>query len=170
MTAKIIRDALATKHSSDIFVPECKTGQTWFNDKLRKLDAWVLRRSWVHFGTIGYEIKISRSDFLRDKKWPEYLDYCHEFYFVCPWGMIQKNDIPDNRVGLCWITKNGSRVIIKRHADYREIGVPKLLLYYVLMSRVVVIRDYEYYQIVSERDRLKKHIGDIRTAVRKASA
>ena len=29
-------------------------------------------------------MKSSRQDFLTDRKWPEYLDYCDRFYFAVP--------------------------------------------------------------------------------------
>lgn len=51
-----------------------------------------------------FEIKASRSDFIGDKKWQEYLKYCHTFSFVCPYALIAKNDVP-NTVGLLWIYK-----------------------------------------------------------------
>ncbi len=162
ITAKTIRNVIACKHSKDLIVPECKTGPTWFNDNLRKLDVWILRRSWTQFATIGYEIKISRSDFLRDKKWPEYLQYCHEFSFVCPWGIINPEEITDSSVGLYWISKNGKRLFIQRKAEHREIELPDLLIYHILMSRVVVIRPYDIWKIRSERDQLKKEMEDLK--------
>jgi len=162
ITAKTIRNAIARKHSKDLVVPECKTGPTWFNDQLQKLDVWVLQRSWIHFGTIGYEIKITRSDFLRDKKWPEYLQYCHKFFFVCPWGMIKPEEITDKSAGLYWISKNGTRLFLQRQAEYREIELPDLLIYYILMSRVVVIHPYAFWQIRNERDRLRKEMEDLK--------
>jgi hypothetical protein len=35
-----------------------------------------------------YEVKSSRTDFLRDGKWEKYLDYCTHFSFVAPAGAI----------------------------------------------------------------------------------
>ncbi|MEX6723710.1 MmcB family DNA repair protein [Parapedomonas caeni] len=32
------------------------------------------------------EIKVSRADLRGDRKWPDYLDYCDEFYFAVPAG------------------------------------------------------------------------------------
>ena len=87
ITANKIQSLLAVKHSKDIFVPECKDGPTHTADHLR-MDAWVMKRSWVRPLSIGYEIKISRQDFLNDQKWHSYLNYCNEFYFVCPAGLI----------------------------------------------------------------------------------
>lgn len=46
-----------------------------------------------------YEIKSSRSDFLTDAKWPQYLDYCTHFAFVAPAGAIMRWELERN-VGL----------------------------------------------------------------------
>jgi hypothetical protein len=66
---------LSEKHSEDVFVPECKNGSTWLSTHLR-LDAWVMNRSWTKLKFTGYEIKVSRQDFLRDDthdiKWHNY--------------------------------------------------------------------------------------------------
>ena len=54
---------LRNKHSKDVFVSECKNGETWGARDLLKMDAWVLLRSYSPLTTVGYEIKISRRDF-----------------------------------------------------------------------------------------------------------
>ena len=41
-----------------------------------------------------YEIKGSRTDFLRDAKWERYLPYCTHFAFVAPAGAIAKWELP----------------------------------------------------------------------------
>lgn len=60
------------------------------------------------------ECKISRSDFLQDKKKPYRMDSqigmgCWRFY-LCPAGIINKNDLPDGW-GLLWITNKTIRKI-----------------------------------------------------------
>jgi hypothetical protein len=35
---------------------------------------------------IGVEIKVSVEDLRSDRKWPEYLDYCDQYYFAIPEG------------------------------------------------------------------------------------
>lgn len=63
----------------------------------RRFDLFYFQR-WNR-ETKGYEIKISRADFLADKKWQEYLKYCTFFYFIAPEGIIKKEELPEN-VGL----------------------------------------------------------------------
>lgn len=35
---------------------------------------------------IGVEVKVSVEDLRSDRKWPEYLDYCDQYYFAVPNG------------------------------------------------------------------------------------
>ena len=80
-----ILDKLKAKHTDDVFVAECKNGPT-HTASHRRLDAWVMKKSWSPITMLGYEIKQSRSDFLQDNKWQAYLPCCHQLYFVCPKG------------------------------------------------------------------------------------
>ncbi len=77
---------------SDVAVTEfCPYGEA------RRVDMFYFNR-WNR-ETRGYEIKISRADFLSDKKWESYLKYCTWFYFVAPEGIIKKEELPE-KVGL----------------------------------------------------------------------
>lgn len=134
-----ILSLLEAKHCKDVFIPECKNGETWGARDLLKLDAWIMRRSYSPFTTIGYEIKCSRADFENDKKWVKYLDLCHEFYFVCPAGLIRTIDIP-SRVGLIWVSTTG-KLRTKKRASRQEPDNSKQigLLIYALMSRSKIV-------------------------------
>ncbi len=123
---------LAEKHWKDIFIAQCKTGQSW-GLGLQILDAWVLPRSWVK-PVWGYEIKVSRSDFKRDDKWRVYLEYCHRFAFVVPHGMIVKEEIPDE-AGLLWTSKDGKRLRWVKYAPTRDVQIPTSIFHYVLIWR-----------------------------------
>lgn len=50
----------------------------------------------------GFEIKVSRADFKRDKKWHLYLKYFNFFYFVTPPGVIRKDELPPEVYHLEW--------------------------------------------------------------------
>ena len=100
MIEKDVLDILAGKHTHDLFISHCKTGP-WQGNAI--LDAWVMPYSWTK-PIIGYEVKINRQDFRRDKKWEKYLEYCNIFYFVTPWGLINIEEVP-SEAGLIWITK-----------------------------------------------------------------
>jgi len=127
---------LKSKHTKDLFVSGCKTGATW-NSNYRILDAWVMRRSWTKPCIIGYEFKISRSDFLADDKWRFYLDYCNEFYFICPYKMISPEEVGEN-AGLIWVSKTGSRLFMKKKAPHRNVAIPESIFRYILMCRTKI--------------------------------
>jgi Fe2+ transport system protein FeoA len=133
VTAHEIVALLAARHTGDVFVPECKDGPT-VSAQHRRLDAWAMKRSWAHPKTSGYEVKVSRSDFLRDDKWRDYLPLCNELWFACPHGVIAPAEIPPE-VGLLVASNTGSRLFIKKRAPFREIAPPVDLMIYVLMSR-----------------------------------
>ena len=65
----------------------------------------------------AFEVKVSRSDFLRElqnpmkHKWA--LECFHEFWFVAPPDVIQLEELPVN-VG--WMCPRGNKLTIKRHA------------------------------------------------------
>lgn len=140
VNAKTLVGLLANRHSKDVFVPECKNGPSMIGSHLR-MDAWAMKKSWTRPLTTAYEVKVSRGDFLRDQKWPAYLDYCNELYFVCPAGLISPDELPEN-VGLLWASKNGTRLFTKRKAVHREQDIPEELFRYLLMSRTEVVSDH----------------------------
>jgi len=86
---------------SDITVTEFSP----YNSGKIRIDAYQFNR-W-NKQAIGYEIKLSRTDFLNDKKWEKYLKYCTKFYFVAPKGIIKKEELP-NKIGLVevWLREN----------------------------------------------------------------
>jgi len=129
-----IWELLRKKHDGDLYVEECLMGPSGSP----RLDAWVLKRTWSPLTTVGYEVKLSRSDFLRDDKWQTYLDACHGFSFVCPHGMIQPEELP-SEVGLIWLSQTGRRLFTKRKAQRRDIEPPPELLVHVLMCRSVIV-------------------------------
>lgn len=138
MTAKDIINLLANKHSRDLFVPECKNGSTWFTSNGLRLDGWAMKRSWAHPLSIGYEVKTNRQDFINDNKWPGYLAYCNEFYFVCPPEIIQPNEL-GNDAGLYWTSKNGKTLYLKKKASYRDIEIHPDIYVYILMCRTKIV-------------------------------
>lgn len=65
----------------------------------QRFDAWAINLyPSKKFLRIAYEIKVSRSDFLREIKHPEKrtqaLQLSNQFYFVAPVGLIKPDELP----------------------------------------------------------------------------
>jgi len=140
ITSNDILKLLADKHSEDVFIPECKDGSTWFGSHFR-LDAWVMNRSWTKLKFTGYEIKVSRSDFLKDDKHQEYMKLCNEFYFVTPKGICTVDEIPPE-AGLLEIASTGNRLFTRKKAMFRQIDFPASLFTYIVMFRTKIKNNY----------------------------
>lgn len=140
MTAIEVARALARRHTGDIFVSECKDGPTQTRAH-RRLDAWAMTKTWSPITTFGYEIKVTRADFLNDGKIAEYLPLCHYLYVVTPKGLIDKTELPEH-VGLIEVI-GGGRTVIRHKASYRvhDISPMMMLLFYVLMCRAQITRE-----------------------------
>jgi len=134
MTSDFVKKALALKHSEDFYMTECKNGPTWGGGHLR-LDAVALKKSWSRPCVTGYEVKVSRNDFLSDSKWPEYLQYCNRFYFACPCGLIKKEELPDSRVGLIYVREDGSTYTAKA-IPMRPVDIPVEFYIYIIFSKL----------------------------------
>ena len=174
INAKIIKDLIIDRNSKDyVSIPECKTGATCRGVSI--FDVWSMKKSWHRFKTIGYEVKVSRSDFLNDDKWKNYLLSCNEFYFVAPSGIIDKDEVPAE-AGLIVVSKTGTRLYTKKKAQFRSIEDYHLnmVLQYVLMWRVSGIcssKEYvdpetnvEYWRKWLERKEYNERLGwDIRS-------
>lgn len=160
--ANDILKLLLIKHSKDVCIPECKTGSSWSwsysgNEYLEycsknnrevyrkiynlscfgQLDLWVMRRSWSNFATICYEIKVRRGDFLSDRKWPEYWEYCNKFYFATPKGLLKPQEIKNlpAQVGLIEASKNMKVMRIVKRPVFMKKEINPMILYYILMWR-----------------------------------
>lgn len=135
-----IKKGLADKHADEFFMTEVKNGPTWSARKgeLLRLDGLAIKKSWTKPCITGYEVKVSRNDFLNDEKWPAYMEYCHRFYFACPKGLIQPEELPDD-VGLLWYSpdyNNAGNLYTRRKALYRNIEISQEMLYYIIICRL----------------------------------
>ena len=126
----------------DAFYSEVKTGRSL--PGYLRFDAVAIKQSWKRPLIIGYEIKVSRNDFLRDKKWRNYQKYCHEFWFACPVvgndgnHVIKLDELPGD-VGLIYYSPEHDTLFTKRRAMYRKIDLRSAevvgMLYYLTMYR-----------------------------------
>lgn len=133
-------ELIQTKHAgTGVVVPECKDGPTQSVSSYLRMDAWVMEKKWRSPRVIAYEIKVSRSDFINDTKWRDYLPYCNEFYFVAPKNMIEASELPPEAGLLEAIGRgHGGRLITRKKAVYRSVEIPDTIYQYILMCRVVI--------------------------------
>lgn len=157
VTSNQILDLLMKKHSEKfVCVPECKTGSSQYHPGHRVLDLWCMAKSWAKPRTIGYEIKVNRQDFLRDDKWQNYLDYCSEFYFAAPPGVIRTDELPPE-VGFLESSKNVKVLYTKKKAPSRSVNIPENIFRYILMWRAVITNERpEFDRVAYWEDWLKK--------------
>lgn len=149
ITANDILKLLLHRHIKDIAVPECKHGQSWSGEKVKRFDLWAMKKSYANPMTWIYEIKVSRQDFFKDNKWQSYLPYCTDFYFVAPYGIIDVNEVPEQS-GLLLSSKNGTRLYCKKKAPHRDVVIPDSVFKYILMSRTKIVNS-TYYNNESSR-------------------
>lgn len=141
MTAKVtstdIKRALAEKHWRDFFLTEVKSGPTQLSvpGGLKILDSLAIRKSWTAPCFTGYEVKISRSDFLRDAKFYTYEELCNCLYIVCPKGMIERTELPES-VGLMYYDPEKKTITTRKKAIFRKIEYSPELLLYIIFSRL----------------------------------
>lgn len=124
------------RHHEDVCVSECHTGGMG-SAGFGSIDLWTMKRSYAHPRITAYEVKVSKGDFRRDDKWPKYLPFCNELYFVCPWRMVAPTELPAE-AGLMYVTKTGERLRIMKKAQYRPGAVKESVLRYILISRAEI--------------------------------
>jgi len=138
MDSTQVLKALAKRHTitnNDFFITEVRTGASWTaKNSYFIMDAIAIRKSWTKPCVTAYEVKVSRGDFLRDEKWPRYLDFCNEMYFACPAGIIQVEELPVE-VGLVYIGETGA-IRTMRKTAYRKIDIPKEFYIHVIFSHL----------------------------------
>lgn len=57
----------------------------------------------------GFEIKVSRADFVGDDKWTEYLRFVNYFFFVTVPGLVQPSELPPEVFLMEWTVEERDR-------------------------------------------------------------
>ena len=128
-TAADIKERLRDRYPPPewALIPELRIGTSYGRLVEKRIDAWAINcwRS-QKFLKISFEIKVSRSDFLRELKDPKKrlpaMSVSNEFYFVAPKGIIKKEELPDD-CGLIELLDSGSLRLAVR-AETRQITDP----------------------------------------------
>lgn len=121
ITADMIRTWIAKRHlpassthSDTVVFFELRDG-TGLHSNGQQVDAFVLH-TWPSkkFFRFVYEIKVSRSDFLRELSHPEKrawgMEISNEFWFACPPKVVEPSELPEG-CGLMLATAGGLKVI-----------------------------------------------------------
>lgn len=135
INAEFILNLLMQKHCDDVAIPECKDGPTVGGYK--RMDLWVMKKSWSKPSHICYEIKISRSDFLGDKKMLDYHTYCNQLVLVCPSGMVKPEEVHPS-MGLMYCNPDKKSLFTKIKAPATQRDIPDSVYRYALMSRASI--------------------------------
>jgi hypothetical protein len=143
ITARDIQDLLRAKHAKDVYVSECKSGPTY--PGYLRLDGWAMKKSWVSPMVTGYEIKVSRADFLQDTKYLEYRAYCNALFVVAPKGILFLEELPEG-VGYYQVATTGSKLFCKRKAQQRTDPIPEEIYRYILMARAKILKPTEMWR------------------------
>ncbi len=168
VTSTEIKLALREWKPKDYFLTEVKNGSTYFPPAqgLLIFDGIGIRKSYTQPCITIYEIKVSRSDFLQDPKWKLYLQYCNEFYFVVPRGLIDKSELPED-VGLIYYNPETKKLLTRQKSKYRECENPYEVYQYIIYSRLAE-NPHPFYEKRADyaRDYLadkadKKYLGNV---------
>lgn len=156
VTAQDIKYALSRKHKEDFFLTEVKNGSTWMSKELAIMDGLAIKKSWAKPCLTGYEIKVSRSDFMNDEKWPVYKELCHRFYFACPKDLIKPEELPDD-VGLIWFNPENKNLYTRKKSKFRDIEMSADMFYYIILSR---LENQKHPFFSSQRELLEQYVID----------
>jgi len=134
LTASDITKILEKQYSKDVCFAEVKDGPTVIRGHYR-IDFLAISRSWSPVTIKAFEIKISHSDFVADKKWTEYYKLCNQFYWVCPKGLINKAEI-DAKAGLIYIDPLKKTARTVKRAVYRKNDPDPWMLLYLIFWKL----------------------------------
>lgn len=124
MNADIIKQALAKRFSGTYAFFQEFRPFTGYAGHVNQIDAVAVGLYNMDTRIIAFEIKVSRADFKADvarfqHKHRFAVELSHEFYYVCPWGLIDKSEVPEV-AGLMCVNK-GSKVVMKKQAQQRNL-------------------------------------------------
>lgn len=158
VNASKVLQLLLTKHADDVWASEIAVRP----GGARRIDFWAMDKSHSRPCTTGYEIKVSRSDFMNDNKWMEYLPCCNRLYMVCPHGLVSKDEVMPE-AGLIWVSANGSRLTTRKKAPYRTTDVNPTFVYRQLLMRLstpLVERHFDDPLLIARIREDKRLLGD----------
>jgi hypothetical protein len=138
--AKVQSVAMSAKDIKTILIAQYREGYACFPefrtrtgyDLAHYIDFLAIGLWQKTWGIKSFEIKVNRSDFTNDAsrfetKHADALEISNEFYYVCPWKLIGKDEVPA-RAGLMYIDSANVIKIVKQ-APYQDVkAIPVYLI------------------------------------------
>lgn len=102
-----------------------------------QIDFWVMVKSWTDYNVLAFEIKMSRGDWLQDRKFPEYWDACNKFYLATPQGLLKPEEIErlPAQVGLVEAFKNEKGIRPIKESYRMNVDIDARVFRAILMNR-----------------------------------
>jgi guanylate kinase len=146
MDAKFITSLLAKKHKGDLWDSEVNifSPSTQLN---HRIDFWAMSSN-KNIDMTAYEVKVDRNDFLNDKKWFAYKEFCNRMYFICPKDVIYDREIPGG-IGLIYVYESGHMKTIKP-AIHREQLPPVEFLHRMMVKHIEIFKKVHNYEVNRE--------------------
>src|ERR1035437_85951 len=100
LTSKDIIEAIRLRYAHPwILIPELRCGSGFGKRSEQRMDAWVMHAYPSESNLrIGFEIKVSRQDFLNELKQPlkrrGALLLSNQFFFIAPVGIVKPEEVP----------------------------------------------------------------------------
>jgi hypothetical protein len=117
ITAEMILEGMTGENTREkLFFPELRLGSGYTGIAERRVDLLTVETApGKGYAATAYEIKVSRSDFLREAKEPRKQRgarlFCDFFYYVTPPGLLKVDEVPD-WAGLIEWSPEGRKVIV----------------------------------------------------------
>lgn len=128
-----------------IYVPEFT-----FGDKRADAAIINLKKRWVRC----FEIKVNRSDWVQDKKWTTYSEFCSSLAVVCPGGLIQPEEI-SKPFGLLWVQQGKYGIELKWKKKAQNFQKRDSLAWLYTYVKVI---EQEFPRIYSQNEQFKKQV------------
>jgi len=137
ITANDIKRLLAQKYYECIYVTECKTGKSYH--EYGAIDFWAMAKSWTKPLCVGCEIKVDHGDFINDTKYPLYMRFCNQFFFVCPPDLIKETEVGAD-CGLIYVNSTGRGLKVIKKAPCRQMAIEDEMTIYkhIVMARSII--------------------------------
>ena len=143
MDANFIISRLIRKHRTELWDKEV-TIYSPSTQLHHRIDFWSMSSN-VNMDMSAYEVKVDRQDFLNDKKWFSYKEFCNKMYFICPKGIIEKQEIPGG-IGLIYVYPNGNMKTIKP-AIHREQIPPVEFLHKMMIKHIAEFKKLHAFEL-----------------------